>query len=171
MDAQQRFDACMKQADFYFRSFDTRRQYEWKVTFGIWTLAAVGIAFLPRLAGITPVEKSFLAVFLVLLHVAWTFRIVQSNWKDAKRAWGFREIAERILKHPPDASTIVADLPVLPVTKIRRTSDVVFASLPVLGTLILVGASFMLPAPRGTGTPESLELHSDGGEVHLSVPK
>ncbi len=87
----------MKQADFYFRSFDTRKQYEWKVTFGIWILAA-GIVFLPRLASMAASEKIALAEPLVLLHVAWTFRIVQSNWRDARFAWGYLDMADRILK-------------------------------------------------------------------------
>ncbi len=39
-------DACMKQAEYYATSFNRRREYEWKVSFGLWVVILGSITVL-----------------------------------------------------------------------------------------------------------------------------
>ena len=46
MSRKEKFDGCMRQAEFAFNSFHTRRAYEWKVTLGFWAATVLATQFL-----------------------------------------------------------------------------------------------------------------------------
>lgn len=175
MDPQQQFDDCLKLADFHFRSFDTRRQFEWKVNFGIWTLVAVGVGLISTQLAMTRADKIGFACALLGLHAVWVFRIVKSNWKDQENAWGFRKVAEELLRDPTSGALLISSLPSLPNTKDRGLWDLASASLPVVGTLVLVVALFVVsPSPKsdpGTkDTPKTIaKLPSETRGVELPL--
>jgi hypothetical protein len=91
-----KFDACLALAEFSGDRFDSRRDYEWKVTVGFWTLLAVSIAFL--------FEKSvripwwFIPVIIVL-HCVWLRGVNVGHRNDVRRAFHFRQEAEFCLLH------------------------------------------------------------------------
>ena len=87
-------DACMKQAQYAFTRFDTRRQYEWKFTIGVWTLLALGIRALMDKA---PRPPQWAAVLVVALHCIWLRGIWVANDNDKRVAAYFRDQAESLL--------------------------------------------------------------------------
>jgi len=45
MTQKDKFDACMKIAEYAVKNFHGRREFEWKVTLGFWALLVASIAF------------------------------------------------------------------------------------------------------------------------------
>lgn len=90
-----RFDSCMKQADFFCQRVYNRQQYQWKVTLGLWALIAAGvsvsweksIALSPLVVAAVPLMYGFLWLRPVAFH----------NLNDQISAAHFRNQAEIIL--------------------------------------------------------------------------
>lgn len=72
MSANEVYGALMKQADFAFNSFNTRRDYEWKISLGLWGLIALSTQF--AFSNFLPVRWWMLiliALGVVFLHGLW----------------------------------------------------------------------------------------------------
>jgi hypothetical protein len=88
------FDALMSLADFRLRRAFNRRDYEWKVTLGVWALFAAAIGHpLPR-------EDTTAVIWIVMIIcVAHILLWVRHHWDrstiDLRMAFWFAEIAER----------------------------------------------------------------------------
>ena len=98
MNPKERFDAFMKLSDFRFARWANRRQYEWKVSFGLWAgMAAATVAL--KSTGI------WIAIFLVTILVAivplhawmWVRWNWQSNERDIRNAFYYAECAQKLL--------------------------------------------------------------------------
>ena len=90
-------NASMKQAEFAFNSFDTRRQYEWQVTFAFWTALLISTRFLSEKGESFP----FLAgVLVILAHGYWERGVWLVNGNDKRIADTFRRYAYDYIKNP-----------------------------------------------------------------------
>jgi hypothetical protein len=106
MTQKERFDSCMAQADAAWRSFDTRRGYEWKVTLGLWVAIGATIEFLDRQSidlmsfGCVPLGWVVLAVIALVVEALyvrlWLMPIWKANERDKSEARHFREEADSV---------------------------------------------------------------------------
>ncbi len=63
MSSKDRFDACLKLAEFGAGRWDARRQFDWRLTFALWALLVASISL------VRVEELTFLGgVFLVVLY-------------------------------------------------------------------------------------------------------
>jgi hypothetical protein len=90
--AKDRFDACMKAADFGAARWDARRQYEWKITLGFWALLVAAIAFFRET--VLPLWAGPVALFL---YGFWLRSVWLANDADKEFSDFFRLAAEKIL--------------------------------------------------------------------------
>jgi len=88
------FDACMKQASFFASRFDQRRQFEWKISFGVWTLLALATA---SLAGKNNVPIWFIPI-PCLLHGRWLIEVCDKNDFEKTMFKRYRDQADRVLR-------------------------------------------------------------------------
>jgi hypothetical protein len=94
MTAHEKFDSCIKLAEFGAARHDGRREYEWKVTLGLWGAIVAGIATvrgqpLPGWVGYATV----LAFSFLWLRGIWV-----ANEKDKRLSIHYREQAEAVLR-------------------------------------------------------------------------
>ncbi len=96
MTPHERFEACMKLAEFGASRHDGRREYEWKVTLGLWAVIVAAIAtfhgqVLPKWLGYVTI---FVFAFL------WLRGVWVSNQKDKTLSLHYRQQAEQLLTNP-----------------------------------------------------------------------
>ena len=99
MDVQRKlvFEACMKLAEYFNSQYNQRRQYQWKVTFGVWTLLVGGIVFIKKPSSV----QYWLAAILTIVYIWFYLKpLWQANEKDKYRAKYYRIQAESILLDP-----------------------------------------------------------------------
>lgn len=91
-DRKDRFEACMKLADFAAGRWDARRSHEAALSFGIW--GAITAAILCVRANQFPWA---VGVVLVLVHAAWLGATDVRNRMDGKITWNAVNAADNIL--------------------------------------------------------------------------
>jgi hypothetical protein len=101
------FDACMKQAEFSFKSFDTRRQFEWKLTLGVWGFICLATKFVgdtlekSRCQGecSKPLEIALIStpILICLVHSMWLRGIQEANQRDREKRLQYQHAAHMIL--------------------------------------------------------------------------
>jgi hypothetical protein len=101
MDQTQRFDALMKVADFWTGRHDTRRDFEWKVTLGLWAVILGGISYheklgWPRLVCMPVFPVVSAAVFLLYWR-GWLRPLWVRNAQDRSQAFNAVEEAKKVL--------------------------------------------------------------------------
>jgi len=108
MSKKDEFDALMKLADFRFKRWADRRQYEWKVSLALWAGLA-GAAVVLKTTGVMQALKNappslwiVLGALLLLMWVGHAWKWVFWNWKrnqaDINLAFFFADTAEGILR-------------------------------------------------------------------------
>ncbi len=112
MRRKDQFDAYIAQADFAWRSFDTRRAYEWKITLGLWAAIGGAIVFVKDISDISISVwwTGIGALIIGLTYVTqWLVPLWRRNAEDKKRADKFQKCAEEILsaeyKKPMETGT------------------------------------------------------------------
>jgi hypothetical protein len=96
MNTHEKFEACMRLAEFSATRHDGRRDYEWKVTLGLWAALVAGIAkfrgeTLPTLLG----PLSVLSYAFIWLRGIWV-----ANETDKQLSRHYRSQAEKVLVAP-----------------------------------------------------------------------
>lgn len=98
MTPKERFDAFMKLSEFRLARWVNRRQYEWKVSFGLWAGMAGATVALKNMG----IRVSIFMVSVLLVTVlghAWAW--VRWNWKsnerDIRSAFYYAEHAQQTL--------------------------------------------------------------------------
>jgi len=89
-------ELCMKQAEYFARRWDGRRNFEWRMSLAIWAILAAGIRFLPELHNF----RWWLPLVPVLLHSLWVYGIWKANWIDKEQGRYFQDHAQKFLMHP-----------------------------------------------------------------------
>jgi len=84
------YDACMKQADYFAGRLDSRSEFEWKFSVGLWTLLAVGAGFLAGKGHV----RWWVVLVPILLHFQWLHGIWVANGFDKTMGRAFPPIAE-----------------------------------------------------------------------------
>jgi hypothetical protein len=87
----------MRQAEFFHNKFEHRRQYEWKITLGVWALPVAGIAFVKQPSSV----PYWLAVLFFLAYVfLFVKRIEEANEFDKGKSHFYQVQADTILSDP-----------------------------------------------------------------------
>ena len=93
MNANDRYDACMRLAEFWSARADTRRQYEWRIVLGFYAFMILVVTYLPR--------DTYTKAYVTIGIAAYIILFLRGNWvastKDKEQAWYFVGAAERIL--------------------------------------------------------------------------
>jgi hypothetical protein len=95
---EEKFDAHLKLAEFYMEVRKNRRQHEWRVSVGLWVALAGGII---SVKSFPKIPTSVLAAFLLAVVIGHAWLWVWSNYwrneRDAKKAYGHSDRAEKLL--------------------------------------------------------------------------
>jgi hypothetical protein len=101
---REKFDAFMKLAEFGALQHDRKREFEWKVTFGVWGLLVGVMLFqlneLPHYSWLAPYipYATFLGLCLYVLVFVRRFRI--DNAADMRLSTFYRQAAEALVRDP-----------------------------------------------------------------------
>ena len=98
MTDKERFDACIQEADFWTGRHDQRRQFEWKVTLGLWALILSGIAYREKL-GTRPwwVWVLVASVSFLLYYRFWLYPLWRRNQQDRQQGFHYANQGVEIL--------------------------------------------------------------------------
>lgn len=98
MTPYEKYNAFMKQAELAFNSFNTRRDYEWKIAFGFWGLIALATQFLyckPIELPLWALASAALAISV--LHGWWLHGVWKAHKDDKSIVDCFRRSAVNLL--------------------------------------------------------------------------
>ena len=98
LSARDRIGTCLRLADHWYGRFQSRRQFEWKVAFGLWGLLLAGMGFLQGKRGCVPLW-CFLA-FAAAYSFIWLRGLWGAHERDKRTAKYFAEQAEILLNEP-----------------------------------------------------------------------
>lgn len=98
LSTRERYDGCLRLADHWYNRFQSRRQFEWKVAFGLWTLLLAGIRFLREQNNLLP--KSFFIAVGLAYSFLWLRGLWVANESDKQMANHFATQAQQILREP-----------------------------------------------------------------------
>ncbi len=107
MSQNERYKAYLDIAQFAFKCWDARRQYEWKITLAWWALLAVAIAKKNDLR--LEVPWWILVLVLVLYEFLWRRGVWAANERDKKICFYFRDAADEVLRNPAYVPAETAD--------------------------------------------------------------
>jgi hypothetical protein len=112
MTQSEKFDACMKQADYFAARFDGRREFEWKITLGFWAAILASIQFLKGNAQLQSWQSWQILLVGVTLALCFSFFWLKGIWaaneSDKRQSFHFRDEAEKVLL---DLSHTIAPTP------------------------------------------------------------
>src|SRR5208283_5900651 len=97
MKDSERFEACMKQAEYFARRCDDRRSYQWKVTLGFWTALLLAIG---KLWGTSTRIPGCLLLAAFGGYLIWVHYVYGRNKDDGAKSRYFATQAENILVTP-----------------------------------------------------------------------
>jgi hypothetical protein len=92
MNQKDRFDSCMKLAEFGAARWDARRRYEWSLSLGLWALLAAAI-YQFRIEMI----PGWVFIIGPIIYLLWMNNIWWSNYIDRNLMRAFRDHARAIL--------------------------------------------------------------------------
>jgi hypothetical protein len=94
MSPKEKFDACIKLAEFGAGRWDARRQYEWKITLAIWALLAAGIGQTSNFN-----FPWWYGVLVIAGHAFWLRNLWLANQYDKDIMTTFQRGAEKLLEN------------------------------------------------------------------------
>ena len=97
MSPKERFDACMKQAEFYYQQVYNRQGYQWKVTIGLWTVLLASTGFLMKLEKRVHIPECYAWTTLAAYSFLWVRAIAFNNRNNQRAANHFRDEAEALM--------------------------------------------------------------------------
>ena len=132
----------LKLADFYVARFDGRREFEWKVTLGLWGSILGGIVALRGFSGMLPLCPLVVLAILVLFgHCYWLRSVWRGHRFDKDTAFEFSRRVARILGVEPPAFERKDFLSIPPamafqlfITAVLLFAGVAFYSFPVIAS-------------------------------------
>lgn len=98
LSIQEQVEYLIKTADFYIERFDGRREFEWKVTLGLWGVLLGSIVVSGDLAGKFPIGLLiFLGLVMVGAHWYWLWSVWRAHRTDKDYAFTFSGKAADLL--------------------------------------------------------------------------
>ena len=89
------FDSYMKLSNFFASRDDKRREYEWKISFGFWTLIVGAILNKPKLPVLQDPCAAVVSIILgVIFALTWIRGIYVANEKDKEASKFYWKRAE-----------------------------------------------------------------------------
>gem|GEM_PF-1046747 len=92
MTPKERFEACVKLAEFSATRWDARRAYEWKLSLGLWALLAAAIHSF-RVDTI----PLWLPLVVFAMYLFWMNNVWWANYLDRMMMRTYREYATKLL--------------------------------------------------------------------------
>src|ERR1700685_1886396 len=96
MNPKERFDACIKVAEFWSGRGDSRRPYEWRMFLTFCAFMVAMIIYLPR--------NLVSGFFVSSLWAGFILLFLRGNWtaatKDKVQAWHYADAAMEIISNP-----------------------------------------------------------------------
>lgn len=91
---ENRFDECMRLADFWAGRHDQRREFEWKISLGLWAAILAGIISADKLAAVSPALRIAVsgAVFLAYCGL-WLYPLWRRSEFDKGQVFHFVRVA------------------------------------------------------------------------------
>jgi hypothetical protein len=112
MNEKDRFDSCIKLAEFWAGRFDARREYEWKISLGFWGVLVAAIHYRSEILQVLPKSSFLLALTLILVFLlflgVWLFPLWKRHYTDKKQEFHYLEQGERLFADP-NHNTMAAD--------------------------------------------------------------
>jgi hypothetical protein len=102
MDDKDRFDRFVALANFRLRRWDARRNYEWKISLGLWGLLAASAYYIPIKPNMCVVSALLIIVFFTYV-IFWSLPILVRNDEDMDTAFYYMKQAETVLDINVDA--------------------------------------------------------------------
>jgi len=101
MEDNDRFDALMKLADFFSGRHDARREFEWKVTLGLWAVILGAISYheklhWPRVLCLPIIPLASVMTFIIYYRF-WLRPLWTKNVLDRDQAFDALEQAKKVL--------------------------------------------------------------------------
>ncbi len=88
-----------KGADFYYSIFKARRDFEWKITLGLWGVLFASMLIARDLTESLPEWAFFvLAAFVVFVHAYWLWSTWRAHRQDKDSAFAFSSEAASMLE-------------------------------------------------------------------------
>jgi hypothetical protein len=97
MDANDLFEHCAKVADLAFSSFNARREHQWRISLGLWTLILVTTRFFTEKQFVSLGPPAGITVFVVLFHALFVCGVWRKSAYDERTHYYFREKCIAIL--------------------------------------------------------------------------
>src|SRR5205085_10674015 len=88
MNAKEKFDGCMKIAEFAINNFHGRREYEWKIALGYWTILAAAIASIEKIK--SSVQPWLIVISSLLFVTLWLRGVWDANANDKNIAFHYK---------------------------------------------------------------------------------
>jgi len=157
------YDACMRQAELAYQSFNDRRQTEWKVAFGLWTLVIVAILYMP--ADLPWYGRTLGALLIYGVYSCWLRGVWKANEQDKQRRDHFRDNAEMFLINAthPIKETFTIKSSELDIKKFL--SD--WSTKSHLAATFVLLLAFVLLAGRMTQNPGRHPQETDAEELRI----
>jgi hypothetical protein len=90
-------NVCVKQATYFAGRWDSRRNFEWKISIGVWAILLATIRFLPEIHNF----RWWMPIVPVVLHSIWLNGVWKANHYDRMRARYFSNQAEKLIVDSP----------------------------------------------------------------------
>jgi hypothetical protein len=95
--AKELVDACMKQSDHGYQSWNDRRQYEWKLTVAFWSATVLSVGFFARDVRLYWAWFIIAAVVAYWVFMRWLYGLWKANQFDRQVLFHYREQARLLL--------------------------------------------------------------------------
>lgn len=96
LSAKEKFDACMKLAEYFLEMWESRRGFEWKIAFGLWTLLGAATVTLRGKGGLS----LYMVVTIVLVfEFGWLWNLWSRSDTEKRAGKHYRDQAEQMMKN------------------------------------------------------------------------
>jgi len=139
-----------------WRSFDRRRAFEWKVSFGLWTAQAAVLASLAlgKVQAKTLYDFMFLCVLsvsLIVIHLGWSYFLHQVNSADLNKSYAYGKEQMRVLGMNRDTEVGKEVHGIIDRMQKRSKTEKAWGHIFQVGMTFLLAVSTMgLAFPRAT---------------------
>jgi hypothetical protein len=107
-----KLDTLIKLSEACWTEFDTRRSYEWKISFGLWTAIGIIIGFALKEDVNHVIDMWLVTLVLVIIMAAyiwWHIGLRNSNKRDQDKRHAYFKVIHKEIDFWPDLNKITDD--------------------------------------------------------------